>query len=207
MHARKTDMTRQYVFGRLRGDLIQELVRKDRAEAERAPRRGAGEAALSGLARLPVSRMTNVSITTVKADAARNAFSALGRDIVWAVVDSGIDGSHPHFQKHQNLKIEAPLRHCDSTELAEQSDQESETAALTDQAGHGTHVAGIIAGALTADSGTPTAGRDRASTAAGDRERVPIKIKATVNQKDENGEGLPRTAGSMRSRAWRPPAS
>ena len=36
MHARKTDMTRQYVFGKLRGDLIQELVRRDREEAERA---------------------------------------------------------------------------------------------------------------------------------------------------------------------------
>jgi serine protease AprX len=194
VHARKTDMTRQYVFGRLRGDLIQELVRKAREEAERA--RVGKEPAQPALYRIwpdfPVSRMTNVSITTVKADAARNAFSALGREIVWAVVDSGIDGNHPHFQKHQNLKLEAPLRHCDFTALGEQSEDESEKAALTDQAGHGTHVAGIIAGALTADpEGAVSGGRDGGQTAGRDQERVPIRIKATVTQKNETGEPIP----------------
>ncbi len=190
VHARKTDMTRQYVFGRLRGDLIQELVRRDREEAERATAtasRGRQEPAKPALYRIwpdfAVHRMTNVSVRTVKADAARNAFSALGRDIVWAVVDSGIDGNHPHFQKHRNLELEAPLRHCDFTVFGEQTEDQSETAALTDQAGHGTHVAGIIAGALTKDP-------DGASTSGRDQERVPTKIKATVTQKDETGAGI-----------------
>ena len=46
-----------------------------------------------------VHRLTNKSISTVKADAARNAFSAIGEEIVWAVIDSGIDGEHPHFSR------------------------------------------------------------------------------------------------------------
>ena len=173
VHGRKTAMTKQYVFGRLRGDLIQELVKTDRAQASASQAAGGKAPALYRVwPDFEVSRMTNVSIATVKADAARNAFGALGREIVWGVVDSGIDGNHPHFQKYENLKLEEPLRHCDFTVFGDQTDDESETAALTDQAGHGTHVAGIIAGALTAGPGEHGA---------------PVEIKASVNLKDENG--------------------
>src|SRR5687768_17950410 len=35
----------------------------------------------------------NRSVATVKADAAHKSFSAFGRDIVWAVMDSGIDAA------------------------------------------------------------------------------------------------------------------
>src|SRR6185436_3122720 len=37
------------------------------------------------------------SISTVKANAAINSFSARGTDIVWAVMDTGIQGDHPHY--------------------------------------------------------------------------------------------------------------
>src|SRR5689334_4759606 len=60
-----------------------------------------------------VKRFINESISTVKADAARNAFSTSGKDIVWAVIDTGVDCTHPHFEKHENLKLGAPLRHRD----------------------------------------------------------------------------------------------
>ena len=63
--------------------------------------------------------MTYRSLATVKADAGRAAFGAVGHDIVWAVVDSGIDGNHPHFGTHENLELAAPLRHCDFTDLGE----------------------------------------------------------------------------------------
>ncbi|MGH6916989.1 MAG: hypothetical protein ACREJ0_04705, partial [Geminicoccaceae bacterium] len=138
VHARKTAMTRQYVFGRLRGDLIQELVRADRERAERA---AGAEDRKPALYRVwpdfLVSRMTNRSLATVKADAARNAFGAFGHDIVWAVLDSGIEASHPHFWAHRNLELPAPLRHCDFTTFGELSEDESERAALIDEAGHG----------------------------------------------------------------------
>ena len=37
------------------------------------------------------------SASTISADAAQRVYAAAGVGIVWAVVDSGIDGSHPHF--------------------------------------------------------------------------------------------------------------
>lgn len=165
VHGRKTDMTRQYVFGRLRGDLIQELVRTDRDRAR-------DEARKPALYRVwpdfEVRTLTDRSIATVKADAARNAFGAIGRDILWAVLDSGIDASHPHFKKFGNLVLEPPLRHCDFTTFGEIGEEASEKAALTDEKGHGTHVAGIIAGALAAAEG--------------------VSISATINRKDETGK-------------------
>ena len=50
-----------------------------------------------------ISACINKSIATVKADAAQNSFSALGAGITWAVMDSGIDATHPHFRKHANV--------------------------------------------------------------------------------------------------------
>ena len=165
VHGRKTDMTRQYVFGRLRGDLIQELVRKDREQARKEAR---GPALYRVWPDFEVQTLTDRSIATVKADAARNAFGAVGRDILWAVVDSGIDAGHPHFRAHANLELDRPLKHCDFTTLGEVDEDASERAALTDEKGHGTHVAGIIAGALKAGEG--------------------VTIKATINRKDEQGK-------------------
>ncbi|WP_312162631.1 S8 family serine peptidase [Phenylobacterium sp.] len=85
-----------------------------------------------------------VSRRTIKADAARAAFSAAGQDIVWAVADTGVH-PHPHFDLHRNLELGDGLRHWDFTaDHANAADAEAE--ALKDTAGHGTHVAGIIAG-------------------------------------------------------------
>jgi len=92
-----------------------------------------------------VNTVLTSSITTIKADAAQRAFQALGENIVWAVLDSGIQGTHPHFQPadspagpFKNLEIDQPLQHVDYTPL--------QNGALVDEFGHGTHVAGIIAG-------------------------------------------------------------
>lgn len=177
VHVRKTAMTRQYVFGRLRGDLIQELVRADRERSERASTAEERKPALYRVwPDFMVSRMTYRSLATVKADAARNAFGAFGHDIVWAVLDSGIDGKHPHFWTHRNLELPAPLRHCDFTTFGELSEDEAERAALIDEAGHGTHVAGTIAGALHE-------GLNKRND-----EEIQVSLKATVNRKNEHGE-------------------
>ncbi|MFN8526918.1 MAG: S8 family peptidase [Chloroflexota bacterium] len=79
------------------------------------------------------------SAATVKADAASRSFGAVGKDIVWAVVDSGIDASHPHFTAHKTLEGDVEKFHHDFT---------GGKAPLVDKFGHGTHVAGIIAGQL-----------------------------------------------------------
>jgi subtilisin family serine protease len=90
------------------------------------------------------------SVSTVKADAARRAFLADGKDIVWAVLDSGIDGRHAHFKDLDNLTVTEPVQHYDFT-VPGPADGGASPSALEDRFGHGTHVAGIIAGALVND--------------------------------------------------------
>ena len=91
----------------------------------------------------PIRPLLTKTVSTVKADAARTAFGALGGGIVWAVIDSGIDGNHPHFAEHSNLVLEPPVVHRDFTGAEREQP-------LVDGFEHGTHVAGIIAGELDA---------------------------------------------------------
>jgi len=98
-----------------------------------------------------IERCVYTSVRTIKSDAARAAFAASGKDIVWAVADTGIDGTHPHFATHATLKdLPAGVRHMDFT-FDHATDAQSAAAALVDDAGHGTHVAGIIAGETRID--------------------------------------------------------
>ena len=92
------------------------------------------------------------SLVTVKADAAQRTFQALGEGIVWAVVDSGIDAAHPHFSEFENLRVPEPLVHTDFTTGSNDP--------LADEPGHGTHVAGIIAGRWHTDPAAPVVGRE-----------------------------------------------
>ncbi|WP_328399540.1 S8 family serine peptidase [Nocardia sp. NBC_00403] len=96
----------------------------------------------------PVKPLIDVSGRTVKADAARRSFDACGRGIRWAVVDSGIDRTHPHFDAGKTVLADDvfPL-HRDFTQSVNPG-PETADAALQDGLGHGTHVAGIIAGYL-----------------------------------------------------------
>lgn len=159
----KSSLTRQYLFAALEGRVIQELVRLDEQAARMlAGQRQAGRASLTGPPLLGISyraiyriwpdfevtALINKSIATVKSDAARNAFGAIGADIVWAVMDSGIDKEHPHFQKHSNID-QGSLFHRDFTAPNGPSDP------FKDENGHGTHVAGIIAGEQVATDCQP----------------------------------------------------
>jgi subtilisin family serine protease len=96
-----------------------------------------------------VRRLVDRSTSTIKADAARFMYAAEGDGIVWAVLDSGIDATHQHFQTYGTLSGEVAKLHRDFTALWDEAPaSDLVSSALVDREGHGTHVAGIIAGAL-----------------------------------------------------------
>lgn len=140
----KATYTPQYVYPSLMTAEIEELISVD------------GRCATRTLYKIwpdfEVEMMLTKSTATVKADAARTTFSASGEGIVWAVADTGIDADHPHFVEHNNLDLSGllPLKHIDFTS--------GDEVAPSDPHGHGTHVAGIIAGEspVTVDPADPS---------------------------------------------------
>lgn len=173
----KTELCAQYVFAELTPVQIRAFLDEDRrlaqqvaiegrapedaSEKERRPFAYDVDTEARTQGEIPVYRCQSIykiwpdfeakpmmlrTVSTVKADAARISFSASGRSIVWAVIDSGIDASHPHFKEHRNLDLPAPLRHADFTKT---DGSEPYVKEPVDDYGHGTHVAGIIAGELT----------------------------------------------------------
>ncbi len=106
----------------------------------------------------PVQALLDHSVATVKADAALRAFDATGAGIVWAVIDSGIDAAHVHFgagagNQATLLAPEVVRLHRDFTQAGSPEPEASIQSALRDEFGHGTHVAGIIAGGLASPAG------------------------------------------------------
>ena len=139
-----------YLLGRLQPQVIVALARANAA------------------ARKPIFRiwpdfevraLLDRSISTVKADAAHAAYAAVGKSICWAVLDTGVDARHPHFKEFDNLNSSG-LPHRDFTTPGGDAGRDAN--------GHGTHVAGIIAGRGTATRGHP--------------------LNAVRMQRDEDGE-------------------
>ena len=97
-----------------------------------------------------VRRLIDASVSTVKADAARRSFDSCGEGVVWAVVDSGIDASHPHFAGYHTLD-DPSVKDLHRTFPA--AGEPTQVGALEDEDGHGTHVAAVIAGGLSAWDG------------------------------------------------------
>lgn len=154
-----------YCFACLTGRQILELAREARALTETNGRGG------SVIYRIWEDSDVNITLTksvaTVKADAAQRAFHAQGEGIVWAVLDSGIDGTHAHFNAPTSpfgpidtLNCPKPIVHLDFTPdgravgppPATGGQPVSHSSALVDRLGHGSHVAGIIAGGWESSS-------------------------------------------------------
>jgi subtilisin family serine protease len=88
------------------------------------------------------------SVTTIQADAAARTYGCSGKGVVWAVIDSGIDATHPHFADFGTLTAGAVKGlHHDFTITPD----DEKSGPLTDDFGHGTHIAGIIAGRSPSD--------------------------------------------------------
>ncbi|NRQ32172.1 S8 family peptidase [Nonomuraea sp. NN258] len=149
-----------YVAAALTAPQIRDLARLDARQAEQDT--GAAGAPRSSVHRIwpnfEVRADTYRSVVTTKCAAAHRAFGAHGQDIVWAVLDSGIERDHPHFDRHDNLRRDADdLPHRSFVPGADDAD------ALRDAYGHGTHVAAIIAGERLRGDGAPRSGRRRAA--------------------------------------------
>jgi serine protease AprX len=172
----KSELSDEYMFAVLEGPVLQEMVRLDNeGQPDVTPEvRGAvtGHRAIHSVwPDFAVKPLLTKSVITVKADAARVAFSAVGDGVVWAVLDSGVDAQHPHFQMHRNLELAGPL------ERAHRDFTGSPGGALQDPFGHGTHVAGIIAGEMVAQADAPITAYSRHRDEQGNTTDVKLSLE------------------------------
>lgn len=89
------------------------------------------------------------SLDTLQVRPAATAYSARGKQIEWAVLDSGVRADHPHFAKFENVVSQWNcLKQGDPIpEWGPAGGAAGMKLTDLDPNGHGTHVAGIIAGA------------------------------------------------------------
>ncbi|MFO1076153.1 MAG: S8 family peptidase [Planctomycetota bacterium] len=85
-------------------------------------------------------KLVSRSVRVVQADAAWASYAAMGDGIEWAVLDTGVRSDHPHFADHVVAAV------WDCTRKGRPVRLDVDGAVTTDVDGHGTHVAGIIAG-------------------------------------------------------------
>ena len=178
----------------------------------------------------PVYSQIYRSVATIKSDAAVKSYGAGGAGIVWAVIDSGIDRDHQHFDTESGHTLLSPevqdLHRCfiDSTstvpglgvpfiapaprdpdalqrpdpDAPEQVHQQfrdtrkalldaHRTLALTDDFGHGTHVAGIIAGRARKDTEVRLLERSERVNQKGELERGQFEFRGTIPAEQVRG--------------------
>lgn len=137
-----------YVVAEMTVDQILELVKRDgrkggRVVAGRQEQKTAPRSLINRIwPNFEVRATIHRSIITTKSDAAVRSFDATGDGIVWAVLDTGVDREHRHFRSndHDTLGLAPTLVHRSFVAGTTDAD------AVRDGNGHGTHVAGIIAG-------------------------------------------------------------
>ena len=92
-------------------------------------------------------KLLHRSTRVLQADAARASYGAAGEDITWAVLDTGVNWTHPHFDRYRNVAaVWDCTRRGRPVRVAVAKDGDPD--------GHGTHVCGIIAG--SSPDGEPT---------------------------------------------------
>lgn len=111
------------------------------------------------------------SAKTLQANTAQLGYGALGHDIEWAVLDTGINAHHPHFKNNETIAAQ-----WDCTKRGAPDLVPLERVKPLDADGHGTHVCGIIAGQYSNEK----------TQFAGMAPRAKLHIYKVLN---DNGEG------------------
>jgi subtilisin family serine protease len=160
------------------------------------------------------------SIATIKADAALRSFEASGEGVTWAVIDSGVDGTHPHFGPEGGNALTDPrvihLHRCfvdvggeplpdpdeetfdgpsitkDEREKRLEAHKEN---ALKDPLGHGTHVAGIITGRVPDSAETVLLEKEEKIAPGDESENQPQRIMQTNERIIKDGRERGRFHG------------
>ncbi|MCC5073570.1 S8 family serine peptidase [Xanthomonas campestris] len=134
------DSLQRFISARLTRFEIETLQSRYRALGFRRVWRDAGKRAL-----------IHVSGNVLHVDAARTAYRARGQQIGWAVLDTGIAAGHPHFfvpGERDNVVAQWDCTRRGAPKRLTRADGKRFTA--LDGHGHGTHIAGIIAGCCRA---------------------------------------------------------
>jgi subtilisin family serine protease len=145
------DSLRRYVAADLTPTEVEQLlacVRNENADTERANR----TLCIHRLWKNSTKKaLTDVSRHRVQVAPAEAAYQATGKGIAWAVLDTGINASHPHFDDPSGKSLIDDYWDCCGPHQLEPNPKlpktpEKRVAEAADSVGHGTHVAGIIAG-------------------------------------------------------------
>ena len=120
---------RKYVAAHLTSTEIVRLSRRHREVGIYSVWRSSEKRKLLGRSHAPL-----------KVDAARQSYAAQGKGVVWAVLDTGVMKDHPHFKEHSTIVelYDCTTNHAGPRRITKKN--------AMDPDGHGTHVAGIIAG-------------------------------------------------------------
>lgn len=129
--AARVDPLRRFVAARLTPAELREVARRHRDLRVYAIWKSARK-----------RKLVQRSVRVVQADAAWASYGADGAQVHWAVLDTGIRRDHPHFATHDSV-----LEVWDCTQPGEPKPLPEDM----DRDGHGTHVAGIIAGETPPD--------------------------------------------------------
>lgn len=103
-----------------------------------------GDLSIAGIWRNARKRaLITDSTNTIQARPANLGYGAHGAGVCWAVLDTGIAAGHPHFRFHRNVVAQWDCTRRGPPQSVPRGSAQFNT---LDKDGHGTHVAGIIAG-------------------------------------------------------------